>query len=116
VLTHGPVVVRGDELRVTGWAHVVGYAPDVVEMFLALESIDGGQDRMFRIDTRVARADVVATFPDYPPNCGYEVDAHVDGLAAGIYRIAIVQLTPDGRYRDVTAAIVQREEPTCSSD
>jgi MoaA/NifB/PqqE/SkfB family radical SAM enzyme/SAM-dependent methyltransferase len=117
VLTHGPVVVRGDELRVTGWAHVVGYAPDVVEMFLALESIgDGGQGRMFRIDTRVARADVVATFPDYPPNCGYEVDAHVDGLAAGIYRIAIVQLTPDGRYRDVTAAIVQREEPTCSSD
>lgn len=115
-LASGPIVLRGDELRVTGWAHVGDHAPAAVEIFLALDAFDGGTDQVFRVDTRVARPEVVATFPDYPPNCGFEVVADISGLPPGMYRLAIVQRTPDARYRDATAVLIKREEASCSTD
>jgi MoaA/NifB/PqqE/SkfB family radical SAM enzyme/SAM-dependent methyltransferase len=115
-LASGPIVLRGGELRVTGWAHVGDYPPSAVEIYLALDAFDGGDDRLFRVDTRVARPDVVAAFPDYPPNCGFEAVADIGGLAPGMYRLAIVQRTPDARYRDATAVLLVREEASCSTD
>jgi MoaA/NifB/PqqE/SkfB family radical SAM enzyme/SAM-dependent methyltransferase len=114
-LATAPIVVRGDELPVSGWSHVAGYATGAVEVFLALEPPDAVNDRLFRIGTRVERPDVVATFGDYPPNCGFEGVADIRDLPAGTYRVAIVQRTPDARYRDETAAVLVREETRCST-
>jgi MoaA/NifB/PqqE/SkfB family radical SAM enzyme/SAM-dependent methyltransferase len=105
-----PMVMRGDEIRLMGWAHVGDFAPAAVDVFLSLEALDAGSERIFRADARVARPDVVAAFPGFPPNCGFEVVARVAGLAAGTYRVAIVQRTPDATYRDVTTVVLLREE------
>jgi MoaA/NifB/PqqE/SkfB family radical SAM enzyme/SAM-dependent methyltransferase len=112
---HEAIVLRGNELRVMGWAHAGDYAPATVEIFLALEAADASNDRIFRAGTRLARPDVVAAFPDFPANCGFEVVADVDGLAPGTYRVAIVQRTPDATYRDASAVIVERERTSCSN-
>jgi MoaA/NifB/PqqE/SkfB family radical SAM enzyme/SAM-dependent methyltransferase len=113
---HGPILLHGDEVRLMGWAHVGDYAPAAVEIFLALEALEGSNDRIFRADARVARPDVVAAFPAFPANCGFDVVADVGGLAPGTYRVAIVQRTPDATYRDATAVILKREEASCSSN
>ena len=112
----GPVTARGDALRVTGWAHASGYPTSAIELFLALESPDGGEHRMYAVDTRIARSDVVAAFPDFPADCGFAVTADISDLAAGTYRIAIVQRAPDARYRDATAVVLVRDEAPCSND
>ena len=113
---HEPILLRGDEIRLMGWAHVGDCAPAVVDIFLAFEALEGSNDRIFRADARVARPDVAAVFPGFPANCGFEAVADLDGLAPGTYRVAIVQHTPDATYRDATAVIVQREEASCSSN
>ncbi len=114
-LGHGLVPLQGEELRVTGWAHVEDYPTAAVEVFIALAPYEGGGDLLFRVDSRVARPDIVAAAPLFPPNCGFELVANMDGLAPGRYRVAIVQRTPDAWYRDVTAVHVIREEAACSS-
>jgi Glycosyltransferase WbsX len=115
-LGHGLVPLHGEELRVTGWAHVEEYPTAAVEVFVALAPYDGGGDLLFRVDSRVARPDIVAVAPLFPPDCGFELVANTDGVAPGRYRVAIVQRTPDAWYRDVTAVHVVREEAPCSSD
>jgi MoaA/NifB/PqqE/SkfB family radical SAM enzyme/SAM-dependent methyltransferase len=109
-----PIPLRADELRIAGWAHVGEHAPESVEIFVALEALEGNSDRIWRADARVARPDVVAAFPAFPPNCGFELVAPLDGLPSGQYRVAIVQRTPDAVYRDATAVIVTRDEASCS--
>ena len=113
---HEPILLRGDEIRLEGWAHVGDCAPAAVDIFLAFEALEGSNDRIFRARARVARPDVAAAFPGFPVNCGFEVVAEVDGLAPGTYRVAIVQRTPDATYRDATAVILKREEASCSTD
>jgi MoaA/NifB/PqqE/SkfB family radical SAM enzyme/SAM-dependent methyltransferase len=110
-----PIPLRGDELRLMGWAHVDDYAPADVEIFVALEAADSSNDRIFRAGARVARPDVVAAYPDFPANCGFDVAANIDGLAPGRYGVSIVQRTPGATYRDATAVILERERASCSS-
>jgi hypothetical protein len=115
-LADEPIVLGGDEVQLMGWAHVGDYAPAAVEIFVALEALEGSNDRIFRADARVARPDVVAAYPAFPADCGFDVVADVGGLAPGTYRVAIVQRTPDATYRDATAVILKREEASCSSN
>jgi MoaA/NifB/PqqE/SkfB family radical SAM enzyme/SAM-dependent methyltransferase len=110
-----PISVHGDELCISGWAHVAECAPDMVELFVALESADGLNDRVFRAGTRVARPDVPAVFDGYPGNCGFVTLANLDGLPAGTYHVAIVQSTPLATYRDATGATIERKGTSCSS-
>jgi hypothetical protein len=111
-----PMPIRDDEVRLMGWAHIGAYPPAAVEVFVALEALDGSIDRIFRAETRTARPDVVAAFSDFPASCGFDVVANVAGLTAGNYRVAIVQRTPDATYRDATPVILKREEASCSND
>jgi MoaA/NifB/PqqE/SkfB family radical SAM enzyme/SAM-dependent methyltransferase len=112
----GAIVLRGGELALSGWAHAVGYAPAAVDVFLALEALDGNNDRVVRAEARVARPDVVAVYPDFPANCGFEIAVGADMLAPGTYRVAIVQRTPGGTYRDPTPVMLEREDGCCSND
>lgn|GEM_PF-4204506 len=110
-----PIPVDGDELRLGGWAHLAECAPDVVELFVVLESADGLNDRVFRAGVRIARPDVPAVFAGYPANCGYETHANLAGVPAGTYHIAIVQSTPQATYRDATGVMIERVGASCSS-
>jgi len=86
-----------------------------VDLFLALESCDGGEDRIVRITERVARTDVAAAFPGHPECCGFDTTIDLAGLPPGIYRVAIVQRTPHATFRDATGVAVQRPGAPCSS-
>jgi hypothetical protein len=79
-----------------------------VDLFLALESATGTEDRIFRVTERVARPDVVAAFPTHPANCGFDAMIDLLGVPPGTYRIAIVQRTAQAAYRDATAVSVRR--------
>jgi MoaA/NifB/PqqE/SkfB family radical SAM enzyme/SAM-dependent methyltransferase len=110
-----PVALRGDQVHLAGWAHIGNCAPTEVDLFLALESIQGTEDRVFRVAERVARLDVVAALPGHPANCGFDTIVDLGGLPAGTYRLSIVQRTPRATYRDATAVAVVRDEAPCSS-
>ena len=110
-----PIRVHGDGIRLGGWAHVADCAPDIVELFVVLESADGMNDRVFRTGSRIARPDVPAVFAGYPANCGYETRANLAGVPAGIYHVAIVQSTPQTTYRDATGVTIERTGTACSS-
>jgi hypothetical protein len=109
-----PIPLRGDEVSLAGWAHTGNDAPSEVDLFLALESASGAEDRIFRVTERVERPDVVAAFPGYPARCGFDTVVNLFGLAPGTYRVAIVQRTPRAAYRDATAVTVSAGA-TCSS-
>jgi MoaA/NifB/PqqE/SkfB family radical SAM enzyme/SAM-dependent methyltransferase len=110
-----PLPLRGDEVNLAGWAHTGNCAPDEVDLFLALESSRGTEDRIFRVKERVERLDVVAAFPGHPANCGFDMVVSLFGLRAGTYRVAIVQRTPHATYRDATAVAVELDGAPCSS-
>jgi SAM-dependent methyltransferase/MoaA/NifB/PqqE/SkfB family radical SAM enzyme len=110
-----PIPLRGDEAHLAGWAYPGNCAPGEVDLFLALESSRGTRDRIFRVTQRVDRLDVAAAFPGHPANCGFDTVVNLAGLPAGIYRIAIVQRTPDATYRDDTGVTVRRDGAPCSS-
>jgi hypothetical protein len=110
-----PIPLPGDEVHLAGWAHVGNCAPGEVDLFLALESSTGTEDRVFRVTGRVARLDVVAALPGYPANCGFSTMLDLTGLPPGTYRIAIVQRTPHATYRDATPVAVKRDGAPCSS-
>jgi len=107
--TTGPVSLRGDEARFTGWAHPPDCTPDVTELYLALESANGGEDRIFRGEQRTMRPDVPVAFPQYSARCGFEAVAALGDVPLGAYHVAIVQRTPDATYRDATGVTVVRE-------
>ncbi|MBV8645227.1 MAG: twitch domain-containing radical SAM protein [Candidatus Eremiobacteraeota bacterium] len=115
LFTRAPIPLREERLHLRGWAHVANCDPAAVDLFAALEAFDGGEERLFRIRTRVPRSDVLATFPDYPPSCGFDVELDVRGLAPGLHRLAIVQATADARYHDATAAVIASEGGPCSN-
>jgi SAM-dependent methyltransferase/MoaA/NifB/PqqE/SkfB family radical SAM enzyme len=104
-----PVPVLGDEVSLAGWAHIADLSPGEVDLFLALESASGTEDRIFHVAERVVRNDVAAAFPGHPPNCGFDAMANIADLPPGAYRIAIVQRTPHAAYRDATAVVVKRD-------
>ena len=110
-----PIAVLGDEIRLAGWAHLAGYAPDAVELFVVLEDVRGTNDRVFRVGARLARPDVPAVFAGYPGNCGYETLANIDGVPAGTYHITIVQSTAQATYRDATGVMIERVGTSCSN-
>ncbi|MGZ7079394.1 MAG: twitch domain-containing radical SAM protein, partial [Thermoanaerobaculia bacterium] len=64
-----PVVLDGDDVIVYGWAHAGDAEPAVVDLFLVLTSESVPESRVFRINERNARPDVVASFPGYPERC-----------------------------------------------
>ncbi|MDP9120940.1 MAG: hypothetical protein M3O15_06145 [Acidobacteriota bacterium] len=107
--------MRCDEVHLAGWAHTGTCAPGEVDLFLALESSRGTEDRIFRVKERVARPDVVAAFPGHPSGCGFDTIVNLAGLPAGTYRLAIVQRTPHATYRDATAVAVRLLGAPCSS-
>jgi len=110
-----PIPLPGDEVDLAGWAHTASCAPGEVDLFLALESCDGGEDRVVRITERVARLDVAAAFPGHPERCGFDATVDLAGLPPGTYRVAIVQRTPHATFRDATGVAVQRPGAPCSS-
>jgi len=110
-----PLPLPGDQVHLAGWAHAGTCAPGEVDLFLVLESPTGAGDRVVRVTERMARPDVVAAFPGHPANCGFAATIDLTGLPPGTYRIAIVQRTPHGTYRDATAVAVRRDGAPCSS-
>jgi MoaA/NifB/PqqE/SkfB family radical SAM enzyme/SAM-dependent methyltransferase len=110
-----PVPLPGDQVHLAGWAHTASCAPAEVDLFLVLESCSGTEDCVFVVMERVARLDVAAAFPGHPEKCGFDAVVDLAGLAPGTYRVAIVQRTPQGTYRDPTAVTVRREGAPCSS-
>ena len=103
-----PIPLPPDEVSLAGWAHGVHGSPGDVDLFLALESATGTEDRIFRVAERVARPDVVAAFPGHPPNCGFDAMINLFSVPPGTYRLAIVQRTAHAAYRDATAVSVRR--------
>ncbi len=103
-----PIPLPPDEVSLAGWAHGVHGLPGEVDLFLALESATGTEDRIFRVTERVARPDVVAAFPGHPPNCGFDAMINLFTVPPGTYRLAIVQRTAHAAYRDATAVSVRR--------
>jgi hypothetical protein len=99
--------LSGDEVHLAGWAH--SGAVETVDLFIALESESGTEDRIVRVIERLVRPDVQAAFPGYPPNCGFDAKVSLFGLPSGIYRIAVVQRTPQGAYRDATPVAIRLE-------
>ncbi len=114
--SQGPIVLGGDKVTMAGWAHVTKFAPDDVELFIALEPTTGSADRVSPSSQRVARTDVVAVFPGFPPNCGFVSTLSLAEMAPGVYRVAIVQVTPDAAYRDATSVLIELPGAACSSD
>ncbi len=110
-----PVALRNLEAHIAGWAHDGATPPELVDLFVALESCDGTGDRIFRIHERLARDHVAEQHPGYPRVCGFEASLPLDDLLPGTYRVAIVQRTPDAAFRDLTTVIVTRAEADCSS-
>jgi MoaA/NifB/PqqE/SkfB family radical SAM enzyme/SAM-dependent methyltransferase len=136
-----PIPVRGEPVRMAGWAHLgnavrpttrtrlkaamnrlsalsEARAPgpaDEVDLFVALESSTGSDDRIFRIGDRVARPDVAKAMPGYAANCGFDTIIDLCDLRPGTYQVAIVQRTPHGAYRDATGVWVKFDGGACSS-
>ena len=110
-----PIRFSGDEVGMAGWVHLETGSPDQVDLLLALESLNGTGDRIVRVTERVARPDVAAAFPGYPPNCGFDMIVNLSGLARGSYRIAIVQRMPQATFRDATPVTISIGEARCSS-
>jgi hypothetical protein len=110
-----PIRVSGEHVRVMGWAQLGEHSPEAVELFIALESAAGMDDRVFRVGARTERPDVTAAFPGFPPNCGFDTSISLAGVAPGVYDVALVQSTPNGTYRDATSITIEREGTSCSS-
>jgi radical SAM protein with 4Fe4S-binding SPASM domain len=110
-----PVALRNADAHLAGWAHDGATAPELVDLFIALESCDGNGDRIFRIHERLAREHVVAQNPGYPSTCGFEARLPLDDVPVGTYRIAVIHRTPDATFRDLTSVVVTRAEADCSS-
>ncbi len=110
-----PITLCGESVRVAGWAHAADCAPGEVDLFVALESVDGTEDRVVRAAERLARPDVPAAFPQYHANCGFDVVVNIADLPLGVYRVAVVQRTPDATYRDLSPVSVERSGAPCSS-
>jgi MoaA/NifB/PqqE/SkfB family radical SAM enzyme/SAM-dependent methyltransferase len=104
-----------DEVRMAGWAHPGTCLPNEVDLLLALESLNGTGDRIVRVMERVARPDVVAVFPHYSSNCGFDTVVDLVGLPSGPYRVAIVQRTPGATYRDATPVTLEIGGARCSN-
>lgn len=110
-----PIPLRGDKVNLAGWAHAGNRAPDEVDLFLALESSSGADDRIVRVKERATRLDVAETLPGHPANCGFDMIVDLSGLPPGTYEIAIVQRTPEGTFRDATAVAIDLAGAACSS-
>ncbi|MBV8202265.1 MAG: twitch domain-containing radical SAM protein, partial [Acidobacteria bacterium] len=113
-----PLALRADQVHLAGWAHAGGCDPAEVDLFVVLESQSATEDRVFRVIDRIARLDVAAALPGHPERCGFDAVVDLTGLPAGTYRVAIVQRTPGGTYRDATAVTVRRhgaDGAACSS-
>jgi MoaA/NifB/PqqE/SkfB family radical SAM enzyme/SAM-dependent methyltransferase len=110
-----PIPLCGDEISLAGWAHAGQDAPGDVSLFVAFESANATDDRIFRVTERVERTDVAAAFPGHPARCGFDTTVSLVDLAPGTYRIAIVQRTPRAAYRDATGVTVRRDGAPCSS-
>ena len=110
-----PILLEAGEVNMAGWAHTADCPPDQVDLFLVLESGEGSSDRVIPVPRRVPRPDVVRAFPNYPERCGFDLDVGLLGLAPGDYRIAIVQRTPRGAWRDATRVAVRISGAPCSN-
>jgi hypothetical protein len=110
-----PIALRGDELRLVGWAHDGEHPPESVDLFVVLEAVKGKSDRVLRILTRAERADVADAFEGYPANCGFDTTVNVAGLPAGVYDVVIVQSGPGATYRNETGVRVERKGAPCSN-
>ena len=106
----GPVPLEGGEARFTGWAHPADGTPDTTDFYLALEAVDGAEDRVFRGVNRILRPDVPVAFPHYAARCGFDVTVALDDVPGGTYHVAVVQRTQRGTYRDATGIFVKREQ------
>lgn len=116
-----PIPIRGEEVRLAGWANpgngnATSMPVHMVDLFLALESSTGAEDRIFHVIDRIPRPDVVEAFPAYPANCGFDTIINLSGLSPGIYLVAIVQRTPHATYRDATSVMIELDGGPCSSD
>jgi len=100
--------LKAETIDVVGWAHVVDVDPSQVDLFLALTSISGRDERVFRMHERNVRPDVVSAYPDYPPRCGFAGSIPLGELPADTYRVGIVQRTPSATYYDATTLSVRR--------
>ncbi len=109
-----PIPLRGDEVSLAGWAHAGSDEPNEVDLFLALESANGAEDRIFRVAERRLRDDVAAAFPGHPRNCGFDTIVSLAGMAPGTYGVAIVQRTPRAAYRDATRVAITIAGAACS--
>jgi hypothetical protein len=144
-----PIPLRGDSVRIAGWAHLgsgpatalrrrvkaalrrrvktavnrllpqamtpLSSAQGAADLFLALESSTGTEDRIFRVAARVARPDVAAVLPACPVDCGFDISINLSGIPPGIYRLAILQRTTQATYRDATAVEIKLDGGSCSS-
>lgn len=110
-----PIPLSCDQVNMTGWAHTGTCTPNRVDLFLALESLSGAEDRIVPVTERISRPDVVAAFPGHPANCGFDTIVNLLGLPPGTYGVAIVQRTPDATYRDATGVAVKFDGSPCSS-
>lgn len=136
-----PIPLSGNKVRVAGWAFAgsgdaasprarmkkvlspflsrpTAHAPraqGAADLFLALESSAGNEDRLFRVAERIARPDVNAAFPTCPLNCGFDTFVDLSVVPPGVYRVAVVQRTPHATYRDATPLTVRLGGGPCSS-
>jgi hypothetical protein len=110
-----PIPLASNEVHMGGWAYAGPSSPDETDLFLALESIRQTGDRVVRVNRRISRPDVVAVFPGYPENCGFEITVNLSALLPGTYEVAIVQRTPHATFRDTTGVKVKIEGSGCSS-
>jgi MoaA/NifB/PqqE/SkfB family radical SAM enzyme/SAM-dependent methyltransferase len=127
----GPIHVRGETLRLAGWAFYGGgpttglnrrakaavnrFLPWVAkrtsrasvaaDLFLVLEASEGTEDHFFPVAARVERPDVAAAFPGCPVNCGFDAVLNLSAVPPGTYRVAVVQSTPHSAYRDLASVV-----------
>ncbi len=117
VLHTGSEIVRlaGEEALIAGWAHCGDCEPERVQLFIAFESAGTQDDAVFHVEKRLPRPDIAANREGYPEHCGFETCVPLRDVADGTYRLAVVQRTPHGTFRDLTPVTVVREKPACST-
>jgi MoaA/NifB/PqqE/SkfB family radical SAM enzyme/SAM-dependent methyltransferase len=110
-----PVSLRGEVARIVGWAYCDETSQDAIDLFIAFESDAGADDALFPVANRTLRPDVAERVPGVNERCGFDTTLDLQQVSPGTYRVAVVQRTPRGTYRDLTKVVVVREEQLCSS-
>jgi len=101
---------QGDVAVITGWTFVKPAEDVVSKVYIELASPDS---RYYAIvSSRLARPDVAKTYELSSDQVGYQLSIKTDCMAAGAYRIAVLQVSASGvlRWESPARIIVDENE------